>query len=358
VGGWDSNQPTPGNIPLSRVRTAGIAMNEPDALPTRQQLVDWAMQYPLSFAPGAATYTPPSPPGAPTVAPGPGPTYSNFGYLLLGETLNAVAPGGYLGYLGANILSAQNWIPSTEWGAATTLQAQNNTREPGYVCTNEGPFSSVFDYTSPVDQLPAQYGGLYHFETMLAHGGLIASAQAMLRFGNLFSVAYNTQGAGATQSNTIGSPVPATGFPTGSDASHTGALPGTNTILRQLGFDAGAQDDLVIYIAFNERSGPAATDPDWATEASNAILPYLLGIAAANTWPTEKCDGFWVTLGMENATAGLGGYHSRYQGFQSALNRVTNGSDLRLQTGTQHWTGTISKRLRIDAPEGPVTLGL
>ena len=348
--GWDRNQPNPGDIPINRVRTAGLAMNNPDALPTRPQLIDWALQFALNFAPGAATYTPP---GGTAVVPGPGPTYSNFGYLVLGEILQASAPGGYLGYVGSQILSPGNWIPATDWGAATTLRAQNHPREPLYENT-EGNFSSVFDYTAPIDQLPATYGGNYHIETMLAHGGLIASAQAMLRFGSLYRVAYATQGAGATQSNTLGVAVAATGFPDGSDAMHTGSLPGTSTSLRQVGLSAGAADDLVIYIAFNERSGGAA---DWAQEASNEVFTHLLGIAVADTWPAETCDGYWVTLGGENGTAGFGGYHSNYLGFQSALNRVTDGSYLRLRAGQQNWTGTITKRVRLDAPEGVVTLG-
>ena len=351
VGGWDRSQPWPGDIPIDRVRNAGIEMNEPDAVPTRGQLVGWALQYALDFAPGAASYTPT---GGTALTPGAGTTYSNFGYLILGEILEAIAPGGYVGYLRDNIMSAANWIPSTDWGPATTLQVQNNPREPRYEST-EGTLDSVFDYTPPIEQLPAEYGGDYHIETMLAHGGLIASAQAMLRFGSLYRVAYVTQGAGATQSNNIGVAVAATGFPAGSNPAHTGSLPGASTILRQRGRQPGAADDEVIFIAFNKRSGGAA---DWASDACNLVTNYLDIVSAAETWPTEKCDGFWVTLGVENATAGFGGYHSRYQGFQSALNRVTNGSDLRLQTGTQHWTGTISKRLRIDAPEGAVTLGL
>jgi CubicO group peptidase (beta-lactamase class C family) len=348
--GWDRNQPNPGDIPINRVRTAGIAMNNPDALPTRRQLIDWALQFALNFAPGAATYTPS---GGTAVVPGVGSTYSNFGYLVLGEILEASAPGGYLGYLGGQIMSPGNWIPATEWGTATTLRAQNNPREPLYEST-EGNFDSVFDYTPPIDQLPAQYGGNYHLETMLAHGGLIASAQAMLRFGSLYRVAYVTQGAGATQSNSIGVAVDATEFPAGSTFSHTGSLPGASTILQQKGRNAGADDDEVIFIALNKRSGTAV---EWAATACTSVSSYLDTVAAANTWPTETCDGFWVTLGAENPTAGYGGYHSNYQGFGSALNRVTNGSYLRLRAGKQNWTGTITKQVRLDAPEGIVTLG-
>lgn len=96
---------------------------------------------------------------------------------------------------------------------------------------------------------------------------------------------------------------------------------------------------------------------DWALTASGRVTAYLDLITIAGTWPTERCDGFWVTLGAERPTAGQGGYHSNYQGFQSALQRVTDGSDLRLRPGRQNWTGVIRKRLRIDAPEGVAVLG-
>lgn len=352
--GWDRNQPNPGDIPINRVRTAGIAMNEPDALPTRRQIVNWAMQFPLNFPPGAAIYNV----SGVNVTPGPGTTYSNFGYLILGEILEAAAPGGYLGFLRSGVMSAANWIPSTEWGLATTLRAQNNPREPFYEST-EGSFASVFDYTAPIEELPAQYGGNYHVETMLAHGGLVASAQAMLRFGQLYSVNYRTQGAGATQSNDIGLPIPATGLPDGIDAVHTGSLPGASTILRQRGKGPGAADDEVIFIAFNKRDTPPApaTADDWALRASGLVAGHLDIIGAGGTWPTATCDGFWVTLGSEDSTAGYGGYHSNYQGFQSALDHVTDGSRLRLRSGRQNWTGRITKRVRLDAPEGVVRIG-
>ena len=353
-GGWDRNQPNPGDMPVNRVRTAGIAMNQPDALPTRGQVVNWSMQFPLDYAPGAVTYTPATPAGAMAVVPGGATTYSNFGYLLLGEALETTAPGGYLGYLSTEVLSVQNWIPFSEWGPARTRQTDLNSREPAYDNGTEGSSDSVFDYTAPIDQVPAAYGGGIHVETMLAHGGLIASAQAMLRFGNLFNASGATTGAGATQANNIGMAVPATGFAQGSDFSHTGSLPGTSTILRQIGNGAGREDDVVIYIAFNKRSG---TTTDWASGASNLVSAFLNTITPPLTWPTETCDGFWVTVGTENSLAGHGGYHSPYQGFQSALVRAGTGSYVRLRPGSQNWTGTIGGPVRLDAPEGPVTLG-
>ena len=114
---------------------------------------------------------------------------------------------------------------------------------------------------------------------------------------------------------------------------------------------------MVIYIAFNKRSG---TTTDWVGDASTQVLAFLNtlnNLTPQTTWPTETCDGFWVTVGTENSLAGHGGYHSPWQGFQSALVRAGTGSSLRLRPGTQNWTGTIGGPVRLDAPEGPVTLG-
>lgn len=73
-------------------------------------------------------------------------------------TLKLVAgpgPGGYRGYLRTEILGAAQWIPSTEWGLATSLRAQNDPREPVYE-SSEGPFAGVFDYADPIEGLPAR----------------------------------------------------------------------------------------------------------------------------------------------------------------------------------------------------------
>ncbi|MEZ5330126.1 MAG: serine hydrolase domain-containing protein [Verrucomicrobiales bacterium] len=362
--GWDRNpqpiaNPWIQDYPITRVRDAGIAMNQPANLPNRRQLMNWALGFPLDFAPGAASYqhlvpVPDSKPPTATLQsgmPGAGWTYSNFGYLVLGEVLDTAAPGGYLGYVGANILSPSNWVPSTDWRLAATPQAQLDPREPGYVSRLVG--SSVYDYADPIDQVPLPYGG-YHLETMMAHGGLIASAQAMLRFGNLYSVGYTTTGVGAMQANSIGSPI-TSDSPMAPDASHTGALPGTSSILRQIGAGPGKDDDVVIYIAFNERDESEVND-DWAFAASNSVLNRLNSVPL-DGWPSATCDGYWVDLGQENSNVGHGGYNSTFHGFQTSINRAGEGSYLRLKPGSQAWAGHITKRLVIDAPEGVVTLG-
>jgi hypothetical protein len=129
--------------------------------------------------------------------------------------------------------------------------------------------------------------------------------------------------------------------------AHSGRLDGCNTWLQQ------RADGLVFYLALNRTD---YGNPDYAgVLASNVTSQLNLG---GFTWPNTEADGFWVTLGTESASAGFGGYHSTYEGFQSALNRVTDGSYLRLRPGSQNWTGVITKRVRLDAPEGAARLGL
>src|SRR5262249_25093948 len=132
--------------------------------------IDWALQYPLNFEPGAATYSylvSIDPPRFERVVPGPKNTYSNFGYLILGEILQELAPGGYLGYVHDQVMSPQAWVPENDWGPAHSLQTALDPREPGYV-TDEGKADNVFDYPRPPgpDQPPPppervdlQYGG-------------------------------------------------------------------------------------------------------------------------------------------------------------------------------------------------------
>jgi hypothetical protein len=130
------------------------------------------------------------------------------------------------------------------------------------------------------------------------------------------------------------------------NAAHSGRLDGCNTWLQQ------RSDGVVFYLALN------ATDfgsPDYAQALATQINRQLS--IGGYTWPGLTSDGFWVTLGAEVPSAGFGAYDSNYRGFQSALNRVSDGSSLRLRAGRQNWTGVINKRVFLDAPEGLAHLG-
>lgn len=327
-GGFDRNVIPPGDVMFrSRAVASTLGVNSP---PSNFQTMSYMLAQSLQWTPGTVSNL-----NSPTNTD----AYSNYGYMILGEVLQAYAPGGYLGFVQDRIMSPNFWIPSTEFAMARSLVADRHPREPRYIAS--GTSQNVFDNTPPIEVVPTPDGGFF-IEAMLAHGGTIASAPAMIRFANMFHVWYTNS---LIPAGAIGQPItPAAPMTT---YAHSGRLDGCNTWLQQ------RSDGVVFYLALNRTD---FGNPDYAQVISANINNQLT--AGGFTWPNSEADGFWVTLGAENATAGLGGYHSPYRGFQSALNRVTDGSYLRLKPGSQAWTGTINKQVRLDAPEGPATLGL
>ena len=312
-GGFDRSVDPPGNVMFkSRYVAEVLGINSP---PSNVEVMGYMLAQQLQWDPGTVSNLDNEN------------AYSNYGYMVLGEVLQTFAPGGYLGYVQSRIMSPDRWIPSTEFLPARSLLADRHPREPVYIASGNGP--SVFDNST----VPNPYGS-FCIESMLAHGGVIASAQAMIRFANAFHVWY--------ENGLIGQPITA-GNPMQGKA-HSGWLDGCETWLEQ------RTDGVVVYFALNRSSGAP-----YAEVLAGQIADHLN--AGDFTWPDSAADGFWVTLGEENPGAGFGGYHSTYQGFQSALDRVTDGSYLRLRSGHQAWTGPITKRVILDAPEGPVTLG-
>jgi CubicO group peptidase (beta-lactamase class C family) len=322
-GGFDRNMDPPGDVMFkSRTVAAALNVNSP---PSNRDIMRYMLGQSLQWAPGTVSNLN-NPPGTDA--------YSNYGYMVLGEVLQAYAPGGYFGFVQGWILSPGRWIPSTEFALARALPVDRHPREPRYIASNNG--QSVFDNDPPIDTVPLPDGG-FHVEAMMAHGGTIASAPAMVRFANAFHLWYQNGDIG--QPITITSPM--------QNYAHSGRLDGCNTWLQQ------RTNDVVFYLALNRTD---YGDPDYAAVLAGRVNNQLS--MGGFTWPDTESDGFWVTLGAENPTAGFGGYNSNYEGFQSALNQVTDGSYLRLRPGSQGWTGTITKRVRIDAPEGAALLGL
>ncbi len=260
--------------------------------------------------------------------------YSNYGYMVLGEVLQSFAPGGYFGFVHSRIFSPL-WVPSTEFVQARTFVADRHQREPRYMAFDTST-ANVFDNTAPIQTVPAPDGG-FAIEQMMAHGGTIASAQAMIHFANAYHLWYANDRIG--RPITAADPMQAGG--------HSGRLDGTETLLQQ------RADGVVFYFALNRTDFGT---PGYAGTLSMAITNQL-NAPAGFTWPNTTADGFWVNVGTESPGAGYGGYHSTYQGFNSALVRVADDSRLRLKPGSQAWTGTITKRLQMDAPEGEVRIG-
>lgn len=295
--------------------------------------------------------------------------YSNIGYHVLGEIVDALAPGGYLGYVGQRVLSAKHWIPSTEWALGRAFYINKNPREPFYKpqidgLTADNIFDKDKDEIGHYEQVLTPYGG-FSPELAMSSGGLIMSAQAMLAFAQLYHCGYRAPASNPAANDHMGARIIPSMLPLipGDpliDNLHTGGFAGTDALIQQHPHTAGPQADIVIYIAFAKdkapETPPAPVTPAWNTAAHDEIMA-IINALPADDWPTATCDGFWVKLDGTEPTEGYGGYQSEYETFQGALDHVTDGSKLRIKQGSSSWTGTLNKRLILDAPEGTVTLG-
>jgi CubicO group peptidase (beta-lactamase class C family) len=318
-GGFDRDDPNgPGDTPLRpRTIAAALGVSSP---PSRQEVINYTLGWPLARAPGAAY------------------DYSNFGYLVLGEIIAQAWAAGYVDCLHTLVFTPDMWIPRSELEAGFTLRASRNPREPWY--RGGGTGSSVFDNTPPIEQLDVNYGGMFSMPILLAHGGLVASAPVMLALGNNYQMDYPN----------IGTPDPT------SVEEHGGALRGVQTVVHR------RSDGVVLYLFINKRwvddsgSGPQVPLDDLKTS-----LNALLNAGSGNgwSWPgdTFSADGYWVVPTSALPDTGLGGYDSPWRGFGAALTKADPDTRLRLRAGSTTWTGTINKRLLIDAPLGSVVLG-
>lgn len=288
-----------------------------DSPPSRHNVMRWTLGWKLQNDPGAEF------------------EYSNFGYLVLGEIINQLWPAGYVDFLHRRVFHPEMWVPRSELAGARTLRADRNPREPWY--RGGGDTLSVFDNDPPIDVVPREYGG-YSLPTLLAHGGLVASAPTMLALGNAYHLDYPDIGEPNTTNN-----------PTGTQA-HDGALFGLITLIDH------RSDGVVLYFAFNRRTKDGKAIPLQDIKASfNALLDN--GPGTGWSWPTTTSDGFWVVPASAPSGNGLGGFDSPWLGFGTAVATADPNSRLRLKTGTSNWKGTLSKRLYIDAPLGPVVIG-
>ncbi len=315
AGGFRRNQ-GPGD-PMFKARQIADEMGVASP-PSRHNIMRWMLGRPLIWAPG-------------TVDLGDNEdAYSNFGYMVLGEIVAAYSPdGSYLAHLRSRTLTPSMWVPEGEYRQGRSLLIDRNGREPAY---NGGDaVTSVFDdFPFPVSE---PYGG-WNLEAMLAHGGLIASAATMLEFGSRYEVWYPD----------IGTASPSNG------GSHTGALTGTSSVLWRRNDAANT----VVYAAFNVRNND--NGEHLAGEVRSRVATYMNG---SITWPTGTCDGFWVSAGSgTSGTVGRGGYHDSYRGFAKAWKETTEGSRIRLKPGNNGWSGTLNRRMRLDAPEGAARIGV
>ncbi len=309
-GGWDRD--IAGD--LTRMEEDIADDMDVESPPGRTNTMRWILHQPLEFTPGARD------------------AYSNIGYLALGLVVTEYVPAGHMDYLHDQVLTPSMWVPSTELVRARTFDADNDPREPRYQSDTSG---CVFD--SGCEDFPPReaYGGV-DIEARLGQGGLSASATAMLHLARNYHISPGT-----------GQRIADVAF--NGTESHNGALPGINTLLWHS--NETGDGDICLFIAFSRDAGEGHHATDFFAQIENNLLH------ESQTWPTARCDGFWVAPNG-GVIPGHGSYTYPFPGVAGALAATTEGSRLRLKTGTSSWTGTLNKRLHLDAPLGAVTIGV
>lgn len=205
-GGWDRDV-APKYDPMFDPLAIAKALGRP-APAKPKDIVDFMLGKPLQHKPGDETH------------------YSNFGYCVLGRVVEKKAGQTFVQELKKRV--------ATPLGMGTvavgrTRRADRNPAEPEYVSA-EGATVNVFDPTGPKVAWP---DGGFHLEAMDSHGALLASAPDLAKFARAYFI------DGKPRTGTEGA------------SAHTGALPGTFTLL------AWRAKDVQLVVLFNNRGSDA-----------------------------------------------------------------------------------------------------
>lgn len=285
--------------------------------PGRTRTLDWILGEPLEFAPGS------------------GAEYSNIGYLAAGMIVEDRSNVGLLAYVRRNILTSSMWIPWHEIRLGRTFRADGLLREPWYRADSD---DNVFDDCNTTVSEP--YGSWDH-EARIGQGGMISTTATMLELANRYHV--NVGG-------TIGTDRDDTEIL--DNGIHGGLLPGSNTSLYQ------RIDGVNIFVFVNKSGTNSVTDLRHAEHIRREVRDLI--VAGGFAWPTGTADGFWV-VPCDASCDGIydqGGYDMPIRSLDNAEWTLGHGSKVRLKPGTFKLTdGTISTRMRIDAPLGTAVIG-
>ncbi|HXI88088.1 MAG TPA: serine hydrolase [Parvularculaceae bacterium] len=234
-GGW--NIGALGFDPMFYTDTISTALHVPRPSTCPQNIQYMFQNIKLSFPPG-----------------GPGidkKDYSNFGYCILGRIVQAQSGQTYENYVKQNILAP---IHITDMKMGKSLRSGRFANEVQYYdVLFAGDVNSVFDGDPKKVQSPD--GGFY-LEAMDSHGGWLASAMDIARFGR------------------FANPAPYGG----GDWSFQGGLPGTSTIVERNG-------DVVTTIFFNHQNRAPG-------DAGAALAKLAADVRTSVTsWPTNDLWG-------------------------------------------------------------------
>lgn len=229
-GGWDRESAEDPTFEAIQIAEA-MAITSP---PERENVARYVLGQPLQFSPGSRV------------------AYSNFGYLVLGLVIEAVSGQTYLSHVHENVFAPLG-VPAADVIQGRTLPANRSDREPWYDDGVGGRSSArnVFDPSGPL--VPWPDGG-WHLESFIAHGGLVASARAILAFLDVHQVA----------GPNIGQRRRSAGW-----WYHTGSLDGTNTLALQ-------RDNGVNYVVLFNRRRPLSAEAPAYVEEVRLLIDNLL----------------------------------------------------------------------------------
>jgi N-acyl-D-amino-acid deacylase len=151
--GWDRQKS--GDPMFSLLEIAEAMGSQPPA--SQQDIMRYMLTQPLDFNPGDRY------------------CYSNFGYCLLGRVIERLSGCGYEEFVQNELLAP---IGITEMRLGRTLPQMRAAGEVAYYDRGRG--RSVFDTAR--QEVPQPYG-VWSLEAMDAHGGWIASAKDLVKFG-------------------------------------------------------------------------------------------------------------------------------------------------------------------------------
>ena len=107
-------------------------------------------------------------------------TYSNSGFVLLGEVLDHTAPGGYDGWVTDQILTPLGMTDTVP--GLTRIEDRQRNEVRYYDTTRGGAGTGQSWFSSDSLQLPICYGGSWNQDPTAASGGWISSAADMAKF--------------------------------------------------------------------------------------------------------------------------------------------------------------------------------
>ena len=131
--------------------------------PQRTDDIRYRMAQPLDTEPGA-TYS-----------------YSNFGYLVLGQIIEQASQMSYTQYVDTTVMAPLG-VASSDFIAAASLLKDHSPREPNYLCDNKGP--SVYAPGTTV-QLN---DGVINTDNWVSVGFSVTTSKAMALFASTYTI--------------------------------------------------------------------------------------------------------------------------------------------------------------------------